>query len=129
MKQSASDFNFRSLVALVVVLAGTLTVIALSDRFYYKPLCQRYAEAEGLQYHSYAAGWAKKGWPAECFLRDRSGNIQRIEVSQIEHTSADSVRWVLSWLATIGGVGGSVWLASVVGGFKQKSSKGRRSVR
>ena len=127
MKRSSSDFNLRSLLAVVVVLAGTFTVIAVSDCFYYKPLCERYAESERLIYHSYAAGWRKKGRPAECFLRDRNGNIERTEVAAIEPTSADSVRWLLSWIATVGGVGGSVWLSSVVGGFKIDKKRKRKS--
>ena len=70
--------------------------------------------------------WPKHDRPAECFFDDRKGNIKRVEVAAIPLTSADWVRRGLSWLAMIGGVGGSVWLASLIGGFKPGRHRRRK---
>ena len=109
-----SDFSVRHLLALFIVVGGTLVTLEFSGRFYYMPLCQRYADEQRLTYGSYTSGWSKKGWPPECFFRDKDGNSKRLEISTLQLTSSDWIRWVLSWLALIAGVGGSVWIARLV---------------
>lgn len=126
---SRSDFTGRSLLALFLILSLTYLVMTLSSRLYYEPLCKNYAESERLIYDSYSIAWAKQRRPGECFFTDRNRNSKRVEVSAIEHTSADWVRWVLSWIATIGGLGGAVWLTSVVGGFDVKKKSRKRKLR
>ena len=108
----------------MVVLGLTFVVLHYAGLLYYKPLCGRYAEPRHLEFSSYTSGWRKRYGPAECFFRDRSGNVQRVEVSTLQLTSCDWVRWILSWAATILGVGGSVWLAGVIGGFKPRRRRG-----
>lgn len=126
-----SDFSPRSLLALVVVLGLIYLVIDLSGRLYYVPICERYAEEEQLIYTSHTVGRPKWGTPAECFFRDRRGNSERVEVSEIPPTSGDTIRWAVSWLTTIGGLGGSVWIASLIAGRKpgRRRDKKRRSKR
>lgn len=114
------DFSVRSLIALFVVLGLTFFVLHFSSRFYYDPICQRYADDQQFTFESSTMGSVKRGWPAECFFRDRRGNSTRVEVGTLSLTSTDWVRWILSWVATIAGVGGSVWLASFIGGFKPR---------
>ena len=126
---SRPEFSPRSLLALCLILGLSYFVLKVSNDFYYKPLCERYAESQQLIYESYTSGWRKKGWPAECFLSNRNRNSKRVETSAIEHTPADNVRWILSWITTIGGMGGSVWLTSVVGGFKPKGKSRKRKSR
>lgn len=118
VKGSSHNFSIRSLLALFLVLGLAYLVLDFSSRFYYGPLCQRYGESRRLTYTSYTIGRVKWGHPAECFFRDANGNSKRVQASTIQLTPSDWVRWLLRWVATILGVGGSVWLASVVGGFK-----------
>lgn len=113
-----SNFSPRSLFGLVVALGLIYLVFDLSGRIYYVPICQRYAEDEQLTYTSHTVESPKWGLPAECFFRDRRGNTERVEVSEIPLTSGDTIRWFVSWIATIGGLGGSVWIASMVAGRK-----------
>ena len=124
MKKSSGDFTLRSLLALIVVLGLTFATLHYAGGIYYWPLCERYAESKRLKFSSYHSGWEKQKWPAECFFRDRSGNIQRVEVSTLQQTSGDWVRWLLSWVARILGVGGAVWLASLIGGLKPGRRRG-----
>ena len=105
-------------MALVLILGLGYLVLTFTGRFYYEPLCQRYAESKGLTYVGYTPGRTKWGLPDECFFRDANGNTSRVLVSDIPPTSADWVRWVLSWVAVVAGMGGLVWAASLVGGFK-----------
>lgn len=122
-----SDFSVRDLLALVIALGGTLFVLEFSGRIYYVPLCERYADAHRLTYHSYTPGWRKKGHPAECFFRDKRGNLSdRVEASTLQLTSSDQIRWVLSWIAQIAGVGGSVWMAHLVGGYKSRRRRHKK---
>lgn len=123
LKRSSSKFTIRSLLALVLVLGLSYVVWEFSDHFYYKPICERYAASKSYRYDGYTSGWARKGWPAECFFLDWNGNSKRTPVSTIAHTSEDWTRRILSWLMTIGGMGGTVLLASVVGGFKIKRKR------
>lgn len=118
MKDSRREFSVRHLLAVVVVLGLTIFVLHFTSRFYHDPICQRYADSRRLTFNKSTVGWPKKGWPAECFFRDRNGNIARVEVSDLPLTTPDWLRRVLSWVAMIGGVGGSVWLASVISGAK-----------
>jgi len=129
VKDSKSDFTFRSLLALFLILGLSYLVVTLSSRLYYEPLCESYAESHQLTYDSYTIGSPKRGLAAECFFTDRNGNSKRAPVSTMEQTSADWTRWILSWIATIGGLGGSVWLASVVGGFEPKGKSRKRKSR
>jgi hypothetical protein len=126
---SKSDFTFRSLLALFLILGLSYLVLTLSSRFYYEPLCERYAESHQLTYDSYTIASPKRALTAECFFSDRNGPGERVQVSALAHTSADWIRWILSWIATIAGLGGSVWLASVVGGFKPKGKSRKRKSR
>ena len=64
---------------------------------------------------------------AKCYFDDRSGNISRVEVDAIPLTSADWVRRGLSWLALFGGVGGGVWLAFLISGFKPGQRRRKNS--
>lgn len=118
MKDSSRNFSVRSLAALLVVLGLTFFILDFTSRFYYDPICKRYADSQQLTFVSSSMGWWKKGRPAECFYRDNRGNSKRVEVDTIPLTSGDWVRWILRYAAMIGGVGGSVWLASLIGGFK-----------
>lgn len=118
MKDSRREFSMRSLLAVVVVLGLSAFVLHFTSRFYYDPICQRYADSRQLTFNKSTMGWPKQDWPAECFFRDRSGNIARVKVSDLPLTTQDWLRRVLSWVAMIGGVGGSVWLASVISGAR-----------
>lgn len=120
MKDSGYNLSIRGLLALLVVLGLAYLVLTFSGRLYYGPLCQRYADSRGITYISYTGGSVKHDRPAECFFRDANGNTSRILVSTIEPTLEDWVRWLVSWVTVIVGIGGSVWLASVVGGVKVK---------
>lgn len=126
MKRSSRDLSIRSLVAVVVVVGLSSLILHYSSRFYYDPICKRYAESRRLTFVSSSMEWVKQGWPAECFFDDRNGNSKRVEVATMPLTSGDWVRWVLRWVAVIAGVGGSVWLASVIGGFKPGRRRSRR---
>ena len=127
--KNSGDSPFRTLIAVVVVLGLVVLVLELTNRFYYDPICQRYAESRRLTFHKSSAGWSKKGWPAECFLRDNRGNLTRVKISDLPLTSMDWLRRGLSWLAMIGGVGGSVWLASVVSGQKVRRRNRKYRIR
>ena len=118
MKGSRHSLSPRSVVAVIVVVGLSSLILHYAGVIYYKPLCQRYADSRQLKFDSFTTGWAKHNWPAECFFHDKQGNSKRIEVDTLTLTSGDWIRWVLSWIATIGGVGGSVWLAGVISGFK-----------
>lgn len=118
MKDSPRGFSVRSLIAVVVVVGLSAVVLHFTSRLYYDPICQRHADSQQLTFDKSSMGWAKKGWPAECFFRDRSGNSARVEVADLPLTAEDWLRRVLSWVAMIGGVGGSVWLASFISGSK-----------
>lgn len=122
-KDSSRGLSIRGVLALIIVLGLTALILRLTSGFYYTPICQRYAETERVIYDGYSMGWPKRHSPAECFFRDRRGNSRRVEVSTLEMTSEDWTRWLLSWGATIAGVGGSVWLATLVSGSRRK---GRR---
>ena len=108
---------------MVLVLGLSYVIVNFSSRLYYKPICERYGESKRFRYDGYTIGWANKGWPAECFFLDWNGNSKRFPVSTITHTSGDWIRLILSWLLTIAGLGGLVWLASMVGGFKVKRKR------
>jgi|SRR5687767_1726714 len=125
MGDSRSNFSIRSLLALIIVLGLTYLVLDLSGRFYYDPICQRYADDQQLTYISHTTGWSKWRLPAECFFRDKRGNSTRVEVATLSLTSGDAIRWVISWIALIAGVGGSVWLASLVSGDKPRRRRSR----
>ena len=118
MKDSRHSLSIRSLLAVIVVVGLSSLILHYAGGIYYNPICQRYAESRQLKFDSYTTGWAKHDWPAECFFHDKNGNSKRIEVDTLSLTSGDWVRWVLSWVARIGGVGASVWLASVISGYK-----------
>jgi hypothetical protein len=117
----------RSLIAVVVALGLTVLVLDLTNRFYYDPICKRYAESHRLTFYKSSMGWHKNqtDWPAECFFRDKRENITRVKISELPLTSLDWLRRVLSWVAMMGGVGGSVWLASVISGEKVRR-RGRK---
>ena len=121
-KNFSRGLSIRGLLAVVVVLGLSALIFHFTGRFYYEPICRRYAESERLTYDGYTMGWGKKYSPAECFFRDRRGNSKRVVVSTITLTSADWIRWILRWGVTIVGVGGSVWLVS----FLIVSRSGRR---
>lgn len=123
--KNSGDSPLRTLIAVVVVLGLVFLVLELTNRFYYDPICQRHAESRKLTFHKSSAGWVKKGWPAECFFRDKRENLTRVEISELPLTSMDWLRRILSWVAMIGGVGGSVWLASVISGHKVRR-RGRK---
>lgn len=125
MKKSG-DSPFFTLIAVAVVLGLTILTLELTDRFYYDPICQRHAESKRLTFHKSSSGWAKKGRPAECWFRDKRGNLTRVEIAEIPLTSMDWLRRILSWVAMMGGVGGSVWLASVISGQKVGRRRGRK---
>ena len=116
MKDSGQSHPFRSLLALALVLGLGYLVLDFSGRLYYGPLCRRYGESQRLTYISHPIGW--RSWPAECSFRNANRNTKRVEVSTIPLTSEDWVRRLLSWVALVAGMGTSVWLASLVGGFK-----------
>ena len=120
MKDSRHSLSPRSVVAVIVVVGLSSLILNYAGGIYYKPLCQRYADSRQLKFHSYHTASRKheSDWPAQCFFHDKNGDMKRVEVDTLSLTSGDWVRWVLSWVATIGGVGGSVWLASVISGFK-----------
>ena len=124
MKRSSRDFSPLSLIAVAVALGLTFLVLHLTDRFYYDPICQRYAESRQLSFHK-STGWSKRFGPAECFFRDKRGNLTRIEISELPLTTPDWIRRILSGVAMMGGVGGSVWLASVISGEKVRR-RGRK---
>ena len=123
--KNSGDSPFLTLIAVVVVLGLTILTLELTNRFYYDPICQRHAESRQLNFHKSSAGWVKRGRPAECFFRDKRGNLTRVEIADLPLTSMDWLRRILSWLAMIGGVGGSVWLASVISGHKVRR-RGRK---
>lgn len=123
--KNSGDFPFLTLIAVVVVLGLTILTLELTNRFYYDPICQRHAESRQLNFHKSSSGWVKRGRPAECFFRDKRGNLTRVEIADLPLTSMDWLRRILSWLAMIGGVGGSVWLASVISGHKVRR-RGRK---
>jgi hypothetical protein len=127
MKDSSREFSPLTLIAIVVVLGLTVLVLELTNRFYYDPICKRHAESHQLTFQKSSMGWRKRleDWPAECFFRDKRGNLTRIKISEIPLTSLDWLRRILSWLAMVGGVGGSVWLASVISGHKVRR-RGRK---
>jgi len=123
--KGSREFSILTLIAVAVVLGLTILVLELTNRFYYDPICQRHAESRQLDFHKSSAGWVKKGRPAECFFRDKRGNLTRVEIADLPLTTTDWLRRGLSWLAMIGGVGGSVWLASVISGQKVRR-RGRK---
>ena len=118
MKDSSRNSPGRSLLALVVVLGLTFLILKFTNDIYYEPICKRHAESQGLTFWSYSQRWVKQDLPAECFFRDRNKNLTRVDIAEIPKTSNDWMRWLLTWIATIAGVGGAVWLASLIGGFK-----------
>jgi hypothetical protein len=117
-EKDRSKHPLRSLIALAVVLGITIFVLDFTSGFYYDPICRRYADSRQLKFRSSKMAYPKHDSPAECFFDDRNGNIKRIEVASIPLASADWVRRGISWLAMIGGVGGSVFLGGLIGGFK-----------
>lgn len=123
--KGSREFSILTLIAVAVVLGLTILVLELTNRFYYDPICQRHTESRQLDFHKSSAGWVKKGRPAECFFRDKRGNLTRVEIADLPLTTTDWLRRGLSWLAMIGGVGGSVWLASVISGQKVRR-RGRK---
>src|SRR5687767_14125499 len=118
MKNSLRSSSVRSVLALLVGIGLTYFILDYCNRVYYEPICQRHADSQQLTYWSYSAGRIKQGIAAECFFRDRNGNLARVEVAQIPQDSSDRLRWVLTWAADLAGVGVSVWLASLISGFK-----------
>ena len=118
MKDSSREFSIRSLIGVVVVLGLSALVVHYTGRFYYDPICERYAESQQLTFHRATIGWPKAGLVAECGFRDKRGNYESINVGDVPLTTADWVRRLLSWIGLIGGVGGSVWLTSVIIGSK-----------
>lgn len=127
MKDSRKSLTPRSLVAVIVVVGLTSLILHYAGGIYYNPLCQRYADSRQYKFDSYTVG--RRDWPAECFFHDRYGNSKRIDVDTLSLTSADWVRWVISWVAIIGGVGGSVWLASVISGSKPGRRRRKHKVK
>ena len=120
MKNSKREFSVRSLVGVVVVLGLSALVVHYTGRFYYDPICERYAESQQLTFHRSTIAWPKAGLVAECLFRDHRGDSERINVADVPLTTADWVRRLLSWTGLIGGVGGSVWLTSVIIGSKAR---------
>jgi len=106
----------------VVVLGLTAVVLHFTSRLYYDPICQRYADSRHLTFNKSTMGW-KKDWPAECFFRDQRGNSSRVKVADLPLTTEDWLRGLLSWVIMIAGVGGSVWLASVISGSKVRKRR------
>ena len=128
MKNSRDSVSLRTVVAVIVVVGLSSLVLHYAGGIYYNPICQRYADSRQLKFHSYHSAWVKheKDWPSVCFFHDRNGNMKRVEVDTLALTSGDWVRWLVSWVARIGGVGGSVWLASVISGVKPGRRRRRR---
>src|SRR5688500_6058884 len=125
MGDSRSNFSIRSLLALIIVLGLTYLVLDLSGRFYYDPICQRYADDQQLTYISHTTGRSKWRLPAACFFRDKRGNSTRVTVATLSLASGDAMMWVSSWMALAAGVGASVWFPSVDSGDNPRRRRSR----